>query len=221
MLRLHTLTPVAVLVACLLVVGCSPRNGFESDEGGRSSGAGLECAGLENGWPELLPEHESYVGEGANTGDLLGNFLLEDQNEQFMCFSQLLGYVLVIDASTRWCAPCNAAAEESPELWEEMKDIGPSWFATLMVQNKLTFPATHEDVAWWAETYGLEYPVLLDDDQQTAAEWGVTSFPLFLFVAPTGEIVERHEARPTDAQVLDFVSYAVQEWAGELRPQSR
>jgi len=165
----------------------------------------------------VLPEYADYEGEGAHTGDHLLNFTLTDQHDQSMCLSQLLGHVLIIDASTRWCGPCNEAAAESAVLWEEMKEIGPSFITTLMVQDGSGLPATLTDVQWWADTYDIEYPVVVDNAGQTATAWGVTNYPVFLFVAPTGEVVERWEQKPAESDVLSFVAFAVEEWADDLR----
>ena len=99
-----------------------------------------------------------------------------------------------------------------------MKEIGSSWIMTLMVQDFFGLPATSSDVEDWAEMYDIHYPVLLDNDEQTRTTWEVNSFPLFLFVAPTGEIIQRIEQRPTESEILAFVQHAVEEWSTELRP---
>ena len=166
----------------------------------------------------MLPAYTSYEGDGVSEGDFLFNFKLKDQHGQDTCLNQFLGSVLIVDASTRWCGPCNEAAAESAELWEEMKELGSSWIMTLMVQNLSGLPATSSDVEEWAEIYDISYPVLLDNDEQTRATWQVNSFPLFLFVAPTGEIVRRIEQRPSESEILTFVQQAVEEWSSELRP---
>jgi peroxiredoxin len=213
--------PPLLLAAALLLVGCSPRNGFAppvGDDDDVDIGGTCEADTSANAWPELLPEYESYEGEGANTGQLLPNFQLTDQNGQEMCFSQLLGHVLIVDASTIWCGPCNEAAAESAALWEEMEQIGPTFITTLIVQNAFAQPAALSDIEWWVDQYDIEYPVVLDESEQTAALWGVTDYPLFLFVAPTGEIHERQESKPSETDVLDFVEFAVEEWADDLRP---
>ena len=167
----------------------------------------------------MLPEYLEYEGNGVNQGDYLHNFNLRDQHGKDTCLSQFLGNVLIVDASTRWCQPCNEAAAESAELWEEMKQIGSSWIMTLMVQDFSGLPATSSDVEEWAEDYDILYPVLLDHNEETRATWEVTSFPLFFFIAPTGEIVRRIEQRPPEADILSFVAEAVEQWASDLRPQ--
>ena len=212
---MHKLAPFALLA---LLVACSPRNGLEpipsDDDDSASTGT---CSAADNGWPSILSEYVDYEGQGAQTGDYLTNFELADQNDNTMCLSQLLGNVLIVDASTRWCGPCNEAAAESAVLWEEMKHIGPSYIATLMVQDGAGGPAALDDVEWWVDTYDIEYPVVRDEAGATATSWGVTSYPLFLFVAPTGEVIQRLEQKPTDSDVLEFVEFAVEEWADELR----
>ena len=205
------------LLLASMIVGCSPRNGLENLGDDDDSASVGTCAATENNWPSVLPQYEDYEGVGAQTGQQLPNFQLNDQNDQSMCFSQLLGHVLIVDASTRWCGPCNEAAAESAVLWEEMKHIGPSYIATLLVQDGSGLPATLADVQWWAETYDIEYPVVMDQGGQTASAWGVTNYPVFLFVAPTGEVVERWEQKPAESDILNFVEFAVEEWADELR----
>ncbi|HCP45570.1 MAG TPA: hypothetical protein DIU15_05990 [Deltaproteobacteria bacterium] len=207
-----------VLLSLLLVVlaGCSPRNPIGGGEEEQLVEA--TCGATANSWPEVSSNHIGYEGNGASSGDFLWNFQLADQFGDTTCLSQFLGNVLIIDVSTRWCGPCNEAAEESPELWAQMQEIGPSWILTLMAQDAVGLPATSQDVVDWVDQYELEYPVLLDHNEQTREAWEVLSFPLFLFVAPTGEIVERIEQRPDDSDVLGFVQQAVEQWSGDLRP---
>ncbi len=61
----------------------------------------------------MLPQHNAYEGNGVSEGDFLPNFQLKDQHGQDTCLNQFLGSVLIVDASTRWCGPCNEAAAES------------------------------------------------------------------------------------------------------------
>ena len=73
------------------------------------------------------------------------------------------------------------------------------------------------DAEGWVAQYDIEYPVVVDQGEQTAQTWGVSSYPLFLFIAPDGEVIERRESKPSEAEVLDFVEWAVEEFAADLR----
>lgn len=210
---------LAIPLTGLLLVSCSPRNGFPDPVLDDDDSAAATCDATDNAWPEVLPEYLGYEGEGAGTGEHLPNFVLTEQHGDDICFSQLLGHVLIVDASTVWCGPCNEAAAESAELWEEMKHLGPSFITTLLVQNAFSQPAALSDAEAWVAQYDIEYPVVIDQGEQTAADWGVTSYPLFLFLAPDGEVIERRESKPSENEVLDFVEWAVEEFAADLRPQ--
>ncbi len=212
-------TLLAISLIGLLVVGCSPRNGFPDPVQDDDDSAATTCDATDNSWPEVLSEYLDYEGDGAGTGQHLPNFVLTDQHGDSMCFSQLLGHVLIVDASTVWCGPCNEAAAESAVLWEEMKELGPSYILTLLVQNAFSQPATVTDAEAWVAQYDIEYPVVVDEGEVTAQSWGVTSYPLFLFLAPDGEVIERRESKPSEAEVLDFVEWAVEEFAADLRPE--
>ena len=209
---------LAILPIGLALGACSPRNGFPDPVLDDDDSAAGTCGSTDNSWPDVLPQHLAYEGDGAGTDQHLPNFQLRDQHGDTMCFSQLLGHVLIVDASTVWCGPCNEAAAESAALWEEMKDYGPSFITTLLVQNAFSQPATVADAEAWVAQYAIEYPVVVDQGEQTAQDWGVTSYPLFLFIAPNGEVIERRESKPAESEVIDFVEWAVEEFAADLRP---
>jgi len=201
-----------------LLLGCSPRNGLippgdDDDANNDDDDSGPDaCSLLDNTWPTVPESFVGYDGDGASAGDHALNFSGLDQFGDNACLSQLLGAPIILDFSTRWCGPCNEAAAESVELLEEMHDLGPSWIATVMVQSISGTDAVHADVTQWSDLYGIDdhYPVFLDEGQDIAAEYGVTSYPIFLFLAPDGTVVERVEQKPTDAQILDFISAYVE-----------
>ena len=43
------------------------------------------------------------------------------------------------------------------------------------------------------------------------------AFPVFLFVAPTGEIFRRFEGAPEDSEILELVEEGLSGWSGDLR----
>lgn len=205
------LRATALLSSVMLAAACSPKNPPAAAE---PTPPPID----ENGWPGTLAEYEGYEGTGAQVGDFLPGFALPDQENRLTRFEQFLGHVLLVDASTRWCGPCNKAAQTSMDLLDRMQDAGPSYIITLMVQDLSGLPATVEDAAEWAEMYGATYPVVVDDAEQTRAAWGVQSFPVFFWVAPTGEIYHRSDVHLGDDEAFALVEQGLEEWADELRP---
>ena len=120
----------------------------------------------------------------------------------------------MLDVSSVWCGPCNEAASTSMEVFEAIREVHPStWLVTLMVQDLFAAPATVKDTEEWVESYDIEYPVVVDDGEAVRREYGVLAFPVFLFIAPTGEIYERNEGILEDAEILDLMEFGLEEWA--------
>lgn len=202
------------LPVLLLLAACSPRNGLETwpvgerPDGDDDDSAGSDdCSTFDNEWPALAPEFADYEGTGVQPGEQLRNFRLNDQHGDRMCLAQLLGQPLIVDASTRWCGPCNEAAAESMELLEVLHEIGPSSIITLMVQDFTGSPAQPADIDWWVNEYGISgYPIVLDEDEATAEVWQTGgAYPLFFFLQPDGTIEQRLSRKPDESEIIDFV----------------
>lgn len=210
-------TPLAI---CLLLAACSPRNPIEQGDAGEVSTD--RCAELENRWPGFPVNFTDYSGdEGSGPGDLAPNFRALDQHEEEICFSQLLGHAIVLDFSTRWCAPCQEAAAESMEVLEQAREIIPTIIGTVMSQNHQGQSPSLQDAAEWAEDFGLDYPVFVDAGQQISALYGLGGqFPTTLFIAPTGEVLERINVKPEPSDILNFVARVAEEYESFLRPRN-
>ncbi|MCO4771351.1 MAG: TlpA family protein disulfide reductase [Deltaproteobacteria bacterium] len=199
-----------VLVAA---AGCSPRNGIERPTVGEG-----DCE--ESQWPATPNAFDEYVGAGAAVGEKLGEWSLLDQHGCRTDSSQFLGAVTMIDISSVWCGPCNEAAATSMEVFEAIRARNrASWLLTVLVQDEFAGPAGVSDAEEWSEDYGITYPVVVDEAESVRADYGVISFPVFLFVAPDGEVYERIEGKPEDAEILDLMEFGLEEWASELRPE--
>lgn len=199
------------VLGALVALGCSPRNSIVT---GASTGG--ECA--ESAWP-MAPDLE-YVGSGASVGDNLGDWSLNDQHGCTTDWEQFLGSVVMLDVSSVWCGPCNEAAATSMEVFEAIRAEHKSTFLiTVLVQDEFAGPAGVEDAEEWAHNYSIEYPVVVDDGESVRNDYGVIAFPVFLFIAPTGEVYERIEGKPEDPEILELMRFGLEEWAGDLRPE--
>lgn len=202
-----------IATALGLVVGCSPRNAIE-----RVDTSGGECA--ESAWPETPESFSDYSGAGAAIGDFIGDWSLLDQHGCRTDSSRFLGAVTMLDVSSVWCGPCNEAAASSMEVFEAVRaSHRASWLITVLVQDEYAGPASVSDAEEWTENYSIEYPVVIDEAESTRSDYGVIAFPVFLFIAPNGEVFERIEGKPEDSEILELMEYGLEEWASDLRPE--
>jgi len=205
------MVPLVVLVGML--AGCSPRNALRGPPE-----AATDCP--ESAWPAVADGFLDYEGEGGAIGELLGNWSLRDQHGCETDSRQLLGTVTMLDVSSVWCGPCNEAASTSMEVFEAVRSLHRStWLTTILVQDEFAGPAEVRDAEEWVDSYDIEYPVVIDEGEAVRQDYGVIAFPVFLFIAPTGEIYERTEGILEDAEILALMEFGIDEWAGDLRPE--
>lgn len=210
---------LTILLLCLALAACSPRNPLEEGDAGEVSTD--PCAELVNDWPVFPDNFSDYTGDAPSIGGLAPNFRALDQHEEEACFSQLLGHAIILDFGTRWCAPCQEAADESMEVLEQAREIAPTMIATVMSQNHQGQNPSLQDAAEWAEEFELDYPVFVDAGQDIAALYEVGGqFPTFLFIAPTGQIIERLDVKAEPSDILGFVGQVAEEFGSFLRPTS-
>lgn len=210
----HCLTTVAVLTLALgSLLGCSPRNALPVVDN-----SGGDCD--ESAWPAPPEQFVDYDGDGAAVGDRVGEWSLLDQHGCRTDSNQFLGAVTMLDVSSVWCGPCNEAASTSMEVFEAIRARSrASWLITVLVQDEFAGPAGVGDAEEWVEDYDIEYPVVVDDAESLRVDYGVIAFPVFLFINPNGEVYERIEGKPEDAEILELMEFGLEEWAGDLRPE--
>lgn len=172
-----------------------------------------------NGYPSICPEFEDYDASGGAgaEGTSMPGFVLVDQNGVELDFRQLLGGVVLLDLAAAWCGPCKVYSSESQALHDAMQALGPSHLVTVMVQEDTGANATPALATEWATTYGLDHPVLADEDSAYTALFGIDGFPTSFLIAPDGTVVERFAGLPSDT-ILDDVQGVFDTYEADVRP---
>ena len=114
-------------------------------------------------------------GSTASTADVVtlapGDFSVADY----------AGKPLVVNFFGSWCGPCNS---EAPDLAGFSKAHSEVQFVGVAVND------TESDVASFMAKYGLDYPVVMDDNS-LSAEYGITGVPTTIFFSSDGKEVDR------------------------------
>ncbi len=137
----------------------------------------------------------------ANTlfAAILDDFTLKDLNNQKVTFSQLQGEKLtILDFWATWCKPCSREIPKLVDLYAKYKDKGVQ-FIGINVDG----PRNTPKVRPFANSLGINYPVLLDSNSELMARLQVTVMPTVLIVDSDNEIVYVHRGyRPGDEEIL-------------------
>lgn len=119
-------------------------------------------------WPDFsaLAEADGVEGSSWRIGEVIPDFTMIDQFGNNVSLYQFYGYTIVLDFSASWCGPCQDAAPGMQELWEKYRSEGVM-IITILEENVYGNITSTDNLAEWADAFGLELPVL---GGQTAAD---------------------------------------------------
>ena len=139
---------------------------------------------------------------GIAIGDVAPDFETVTETGNGIKLSDFRGKVVLLNFWGTWCGPCRV---ELPAFESAYQANPEQRFTILAVDNKDSTDA----VAKFRDTYGLSFPLLMDDDQTIAKLYGVFSFPSTFVLNPDGVIVARHFGALTADQIQELVNQAL------------
>ena len=138
----------------------------------------------EGGYPRG-PLPQEIDSDGWGPGDVSETWDNDDQFGETLDLHKFYGNVIMIDIGSEWCGPCNAAAPEAEQHYQDFKEEGFIVLGILM--DGLQNPSTPE-ADRWIEEHELTYPVFTDQDQNQVQHYiptdadGSFGIPLFGFI---------------------------------------
>ena len=189
-----------VIIGCFTIglTGCIPHL-YTTD------GLDWDWEAPDNQWLMSEPP-QGLVGTGFFEGQVVPDFLLEDQLGEWVSLWQFYGNIVVLDVSTMWCAPCQALAAGVAETAAHYEDEG-FVYVTVLQETANGSPSAVSDLEWWAETFeiGVGSPVLSDPDKSgTGAAIQQGEYPALLVINPEMSVVERVDP-PNDENLRDVI----------------
>ncbi len=114
----------------------------------------------------------NFSAAQANTGtevnDIAVNFTAKDQNKNDVSLYDYHGNVILIDFTADWCGPCREKAETAEQFYQTYKNKGFMYILIVIEGNPKV----------WADTYGLTFPVLDDNNKNIYNQYKKADIPL-------------------------------------------
>jgi hypothetical protein len=89
--------------------------------------------------------------------------------------------LLLVNTAALWCAACK---NEHKTLGQHYAELAPKGLALVsaLFQNDAGEPASVDDLKLWVETFGVEFPMVLDPDYQLGIYASAQTAPLNLLI---------------------------------------
>jgi thiol-disulfide isomerase/thioredoxin len=145
--------------------------------------------------PDLGMHVTEVCGQTA-IGDVACDFALLDQNEKFWQLYEDGDSVVVLDFSTSWCGPCQAAAESTQALQDEYE--GRVSIVTILIDGPQSGIApTSEDIDIWVESHEITSAPILQGSRELMLDatgvsgYSISAFPTYIYLSK-GKIHSGH-----------------------------
>jgi thiol-disulfide isomerase/thioredoxin len=180
--------------------GVMPQSGMEPDAGAATA--------------QIVAEQPTAEDEASTLPDTLPDFTLGDLAGTPRSIRSWPGKSMIVNFWATWCAPCR---REIPLLRELQKQHGGEGFQVVGVAVDV-----REDVVKFAKEIGLDYPVLIGEQDGIEAVnlfgQGSIGFPFTVFTDSQGRIVMFHLGEIHAEQANVLLGAVRQVNSGQLTP---
>lgn len=134
-------------------------------------------------WLYLRPSGSRGTGPAALAGERAPSFLVAALGGGESGLAAYRGRIVVLNLWASWCPPCRAEMPDLETLYRRYRSRG-------VVVLGVDQGESAQQVAAFAQSLRITYPILLDDQQQYGRVYAALGLPTTILVGPNG-IVRR------------------------------
>lgn len=133
-----------------------------------------------------VPPDAKHLAAGA----VAPNFSLPSTDGKTYSLADQKGKVTVLEYMATWCPHCQDDAPMMNQLDAAYKDKGVQIFGINATPkgHDQTSLAKMDDLKWFKDTYAVTFPLLFDQNLQSARDYGVLGYPTIYIIDQNGNV---------------------------------
>jgi len=139
----------------------------------------------------------------SSNAQMAPDFALESLDGKTVHLSDLNGKAVLLNFWATWCQPCKV---EMPWFEQLQKQYGPQGLQVIGIAMD---DASKEDIAKYAKSLGVDYPILLGKEDVGDAYGGIQFLPATFYVGRDGKVVDKVFGLKGRAEIEDNVKKAL------------
>lgn len=137
--------------------------------------------------------------EKVEIGKKAPDFVLTDINGEKHRLSDYEGQGVFLNFWATWCKPCEREMPYMNDQRQKYKDQGVEIIAVNVGESEVA-------VKEFAKRHQLDFPIVLDREQQVTTAYGVNPLPITFLIDKNGNVVYVHRGEiPTEQVVIDLM----------------
>lgn len=145
-------------------------------------------------YANFTKDNEMKVAVGEKAPD----FVLTDMNGQKHRLSEYKGQGVFLNFWGTWCKPCETEMPYINNQYHQYKDKGIEVLAVDIKESNVA-------VTKFAERHSLDFPIMIDRDEQVMTEYGIDPLPATFLIDKNGIVVKYHTGQLTEKEAKDFM----------------
>lgn len=153
--------------------------------------------------PRMFPSTRSaFVGKPAP--DFALEVLHNGDPGARIRLAELRGQPVVLDFWATWCKPCQIGAPALDRVYRKVKDKG-----VIVLGVNTNDPQGRRMAPEFAKAKDLSYPIVFDEGEEVAAQYGVNTLPTLVIVDKDGNVAAIRSGLVDEGDLEDLLQTAL------------
>ncbi len=182
----------AASAAMVMVAACNtPRADSTRQNGGQAAASATTETSATSGATAPAPSVAKVVSVEPAAGEMAPNFTWQGADGKTHSLAEMKGKVVLLNFWATWCPPCRHELPDIVKIRTELADKGLVVLGVNVAEQPPAGTDVTEHVAKFAASNGLDYPLVIANDDMISSYGGIEAVPTTFIIDRNGKIVQK------------------------------